>query len=56
MSALTDSRRRLQTAEQHLSRAARDYGGHRAKALELIRAAQNEVRQGLAYDEANERR
>jgi len=46
----------LQNAERDLSRAAHDYGGHRVKAMELIRAAQNELREGLAYDEAHERR
>jgi hypothetical protein len=43
----------LHTAEQQLSKATHDKGGHRAKALELVRAAIAEVKQGIAYDNQN---
>ncbi len=41
--------RALKRAEEHLERAAHEYGGHRARALELVRAAEAELQQALAY-------
>ncbi len=41
--------RSLRRAEEHLERAAHIYGGHRERALELVRAAEGELRQALAY-------
>jgi uncharacterized protein HemX len=44
--------RALQNAAGHLERAAHDYGGHRRKALELVRAAEVELQAALAYADA----
>ncbi|HYB72563.1 MAG TPA: hypothetical protein VED18_04265 [Candidatus Sulfotelmatobacter sp.] len=41
--------RALRSAAGHLERAAHDYGGHRTKALELVRGAEAELQQALAY-------
>jgi uncharacterized protein HemX len=41
--------RALRNAAGHLERAAHDYGGHRAKALELVRGAEAELQQALIY-------
>ncbi len=46
--------RALTNAENHLRRAAHDYGGHRVKAMELITQAQNELKEGLEYDRTHE--
>jgi len=48
------AQRALANAEQHLGQAAHDYGGHRVKAMELIRSAQAELREGLAWDRTHE--
>jgi hypothetical protein len=40
----------LERAKGDLEHAAHDYGGHRAKALELTEQAIQEVKAGLAYD------
>ncbi len=45
--------RSLEDAEKHLKRAEHDFGGHRAKALELVQHAQTEVRQAVEYAKAN---
>ncbi len=47
--------RALGNAERQLERAAHIYGGHRAKTLELVRAARAELDQGLAYAAAHGR-
>jgi hypothetical protein len=39
----------LKAAETHLDKAAHDKGGHRAKAVELIKQAEAEVAQGIQY-------
>lgn len=39
----------LENAARHLERATHHYGGHRAKALELVRQAEQELQQALAY-------
>jgi len=44
------AQRALNQAEGHLKRAAHDYGGHRVKAMEHIAAAQQELREALAFD------
>jgi len=44
----------LRNAEQHLQEAAHDYGGHRVKAMELIKQAEEELRAGLAWDRTHE--
>ena len=44
------AQRALAQAENHLARAAQDFGGHRVKAMELIRGAQAELRAALASD------
>ncbi|MBI5612869.1 MAG: hypothetical protein HY942_07380 [Gammaproteobacteria bacterium] len=43
----------LKEAERHLEKATTDKGGHRAKALELVRDAIREVNRGIAYDRRN---
>lgn len=45
----------LANAERHLQEAAHDYGGHRVKAMALIKQAQEELEAGLAWDRAHER-
>ena len=40
----------LEHAKGDLEKAAHDFGGHRAKALELTEQAIQEVKAGLAYD------
>ena len=40
----------LERAKGDLEKAAHDFGGHRAKALQLTEQAIQEVRAGLAYD------
>ncbi len=40
----------LKDAERHLEKADTDKGGHRVKALELVREAIAEVDRGIAYD------
>ncbi|MFI4923411.1 MAG: hypothetical protein ACHP6J_06835 [Burkholderiales bacterium] len=40
----------LERAKGDLENAAHDYGGHRAKALQLTQQAIEEVKAGLAYD------
>jgi hypothetical protein len=47
------ARRALVVADRQLSEAAHDYGGHRAKALELVKQAQAEVQEALAYAQAH---
>jgi hypothetical protein len=43
----------LKDAERHLEKATTDKGGHRAKALELVRDAIREANRGIAYDRRN---
>ena len=40
----------LRQAENYLQNASRDKGGHRARALELVRQAQREVQAGIEFD------
>ena len=40
----------LERAEENLENASNDKGGHRAKALRLVREALAEVRQGIRFD------
>ena len=47
--------RALENAKSDLIQARHDYGGHRARALEHIEAAQAELRQGLEFEEHMER-
>jgi hypothetical protein len=39
----------LENAKRDLEKAAHDYGGHRAKALELTDQAISEIKEGLEY-------
>ena len=48
-----DALDRLQSAEKALQEAAHDKGGHRAKALELTRAAITQVKAGIKFDNRN---
>ncbi len=47
--------RALENAARHLERATHHYGGHRARALELVRAAEGELQQALAFADAPHR-
>ncbi len=40
----------LNIAENQLSKATSDKGGHRVEALRLVRKAQTEVKKGIRYD------
>jgi hypothetical protein len=40
----------LRDAENSLQRASRDKGGHRGRAIDLIRQAEREVQAGIDYD------
>ena len=40
----------LNIAEKQLEMASRDKGGHRTKALELVRKAKRQVKKGIKYD------
>ena len=44
------AQRDLMSAKVHLQRAARDFGGHRAKAVALIGQAQEELKLALDFD------
>jgi hypothetical protein len=50
--------RALENSKRDLEKAAHDYGGHRAKALELTDQAIREIHEGLEYanQEKKERR
>jgi len=43
----------LQDAINHLQRASADKGGHREKAMDLVRDAIAEVNKGIAFDRSN---
>ena len=43
----------LEDAEKHLQRAEHHFGGHRAKALELVKQAEGELKQAVEYAKAN---
>ncbi len=47
--------RALGHAQRQLERAAHEYGGHRAKALDLIRAAEKELQEALAFANAQKK-
>jgi hypothetical protein len=47
---MRDALASLQSAATSLENAARDKGGHRAKALELTKAAIAEVEAGIKFD------
>ncbi len=44
---------RLQDALNHLQRATADKGGHRARAMDLVRDAIAEVNKGIEFDRKN---
>jgi hypothetical protein len=44
----------LRSAQRELEEASHDKGGHRVKALELIRQAEEEVRAGMEVGAMNE--
>ena len=44
------AQRDLASAKSHLQAAARDFGGHRAKAVELIEQAQDELKKAVDFD------
>ena len=43
----------LEEAQRHLELAAHHFGGHRAKALELVKQAEGEVKQAVEFAKAN---
>src|SRR5215813_10616198 len=43
----------LEDAEKHLTRAEHHFGGHRAKALDLVKQAEAELKQAVEYAKAN---
>jgi hypothetical protein len=43
----------LEDAQRHLQRAEQPFGGHRAKALELVKQAEGELKQAVEYAKAN---
>jgi uncharacterized protein YgbK (DUF1537 family) len=45
--------RALKHAERQLEEAAHHYGGHRARALELVKQAEGELREAVAYANAH---
>jgi hypothetical protein len=50
---LTVASRALTQAESQLEKDAHNYGGHRAKALELVKQAAGQLKEALAYAEAH---
>ncbi|MBI2014503.1 MAG: hypothetical protein HYV94_10775 [Candidatus Rokubacteria bacterium] len=49
---ITAALQALTRAERQLEEAAHVYGGHRAKALELVKQAKKEVQDGIEYAKA----
>lgn len=43
----------LQAAEKSLEQASHDKGGHRAKALKLVKEAEAEVKAGMEFDDTH---
>jgi hypothetical protein len=43
----------LEDAEKHLQRAEHQFGGHPARALELVKQAEGELKQAVEYAKAN---
>lgn len=53
MSAALDH---LQQAQKELEAGSHDKGGHRVKALSLVKQAMSEVQQGIQYDNTHQER
>ena len=45
--------RALELAQNHLEKAEHHFGGHRAKALDLVKQAEGELKQAVEYAKAN---
>ena len=45
--------RALEQAENHLQKTEHHFGGHRAKALDLVKQAEGELKQAVEYAKAN---
>ena len=45
--------RALEQAHRHLERAEHHFGGHRVKALDLVKQAEAEVKEAVAFAKAN---
>src|SRR5437899_8183575 len=45
--------RALEQAHRHLERAEHHFGGHRVKALDLVKLAEAEVKEAVAFAKAN---
>jgi hypothetical protein len=43
----------LEQAQNHLEKAEHHFGGHRAKALDLVKQAEGELKQAVEYAKAN---
>lgn len=50
---MTAARNDLNKAENSLRKATADKGGHRERAMNLVRAAIDEVNKGIAFDRSN---
>ena len=50
---MKEAKEHLKNALDHLQRASADKGGHRERAMDLIRSAINEVEKGIAFDRNN---
>jgi predicted nicotinamide N-methyase len=50
---MQEAKTHLQDALNNLQRATADKGGHRAKAIDLIREAIAEINKGIAFDRSN---
>ena len=50
---IVGAERALKHAERQLEEAAHHYGGHRARALELVKQAEGELREAVAYAQAH---
>jgi len=44
----------LQRAQKELEEGSHDKGGHRVKALSLVKQAMSEVQQGIQYDDTHQ--
>ena len=51
---IVGAERALRHAERQLEEAAHHYGGHRVKALELVKQAEGELREAVAYAQAHQ--
>ena len=53
---MQEAMQELRQAEDSLNRADTDKGGHRVRAIELVRQAEHEVQAGIEYDNRHDDR